>query len=242
MEVRDEVSVLVWAKNPDFAARSAFWLSGLRWRFAMFSYFRELENQDPETWACMFMEEQTGDFEKELAYLRSRWNWKHFPIFVFTPIKATAVSADQLVIRAEWPQSPLNLEKLVTSYLKSRQQADPASLRSSHRQFCNGPARVDFEIKVVDISESGAQLECPFKLPRGSDFRLDLSQIDPEMRTPLTFQVLGVRPCLPPKEAYRLHGLFKNLTPEQQRVLRRTIIKVQMSIQRKTNQVNFARV
>jgi hypothetical protein len=61
-------------------------------------------------------------------------------------------------------------------------------------------------VRLVDISEGGAQLEVPWAVPVGSRVKLQLCKVHPLLRNSLAYQVVAVRSVA--LGVCRIHGQF----------------------------------
>jgi len=100
-------------------------------------------------------------------------------------------------------------------------------VRNSYRHICLKPVSASLDLILVDLSESGAQIEAPFYIPPGTVLHLNLARLNPEFQRPLTFKVLTSQPFGATQMTFRMRGRFEELDADLEKRIRRALLHLQ---------------
>jgi len=230
--------ILIWSSSDGFAAGLAQILRLGGARYVVFTSLNDLDNWGQRQWLCVLMDARRQNFAQALTDLRLHQIVREIPIIVLGADARGEMPGVQNVALAPMPLNFPELNLLVSASLQ-RRGAEGANTqlirRAAYRHYCNEPSRFEAPMTIVDISEGGAQVECAFSLPKGVVIKLSLTALNPEMKNPLSFEVVDSGPCLPPSTGFRMNGKFVDVDGEMQRLLRRTMVKVQVAHVRKVS-------
>jgi len=189
---------------------------------------------DPRQFRVLVVDGKAGHTLNAIRWLRSTEAWRAMPIMVVGGIPPPAdpclVAVPLLVRAAQIGELLERVPALESAPPPIRFDQTQASRRETFRLECNVPSFVEFNTRIANLSEGGAQIELPFPVPEGIVIHLHLSALMVELQQPVRFQVLRVRSAPQSASVYHVHGKFEGLLPEQQRILRKELMRAQVHL------------
>jgi hypothetical protein len=186
--------------------------------------------------AAVIVDGRNPELTNLVLSLRQQSPWHELPVVMVGGEPRRDLSHVSHLTQAALPQEPETLEWLLRKVVGSRAKlpvSPGTEMRASYRYRSNEPCTVEMDLKLVDISEGGAQLASPFPFKEGTVVRLNLRSLGSDSPLSVSFRILRVRRCERPPSSYRIHGQFVELTSTQHRQIRKVLVRQQfMAAQR----------
>jgi len=234
-------SVLLIASSPGFTERMSVVLrvSDLKW--AVLKELREMFYNQPKDLTFLLIDGNDSLRTDAIHWTRSISGWSTMPIIVVGGQASVDDQEDANLKHVLSLDSAAQLSSVIRDTIMervARLTANPGSeRRTSFRINCNLSAAVEFPIRVLDISEGGAQVESPASVPPGTIVTFNVKETFTVFPKAIRMEVLYVRPTedVPPK--YRLHGRFADTSPDFRREIRRLLLKLQVTVTQRVLQL-----
>lgn len=221
---------LVCSSNPDFSRKVADLMDETVLRWATLDASGPLAAGNC---AAVLLDGEDTELTNLVIGVRRESDWNDLPLVILGGESRQDLTQERSVTQADFPKDSQVLEWILRRQASSRVPlpiAGGAESRQSYRYRSGQPCVVEVDLKLVDFSEGGAQLESSVPFRQGSIVRLNLANLDSELNLILSLEILRVH-CLGANENYfRLQGQFVDLTPTQRRSLGKLLLKMQTSV------------
>lgn len=228
--------VLVWASSQTFALNVGQLLNGSHLAWEVTTDLHSVLQRSPDRWSALLLDGSESRVMGAVQRVRAAPLWWSFPIILLDGLPHAEMQEDRHLLQMTMPREATQLEVVLfrlTRSDRSTQKTVQSEARMSYRHICLKPVTASMDLLLVDLSETGAQIEAPFYLPPGTVLHLNLSRLNPEFQRPLTFKILTAQPFGATQMTYRMRGRFEELDADLEKRLRRALMHLQTHQARK---------
>jgi hypothetical protein len=227
---------LVWASSQSFALNVGQLLTGSHLSWEVTTDLHSVLQRAPDRWSALLLDGSESRATGAVQRVRAAPLWWSFPVILLDGLPNVGLQEDQHLLQMTMPREASQLEVVLfrlTRPDRATQKALQPDARTSYRHICLKPVSASMDLLLVDLSETGAQIEAPFYLPPGTVLHLNLARLNPEFHRPLTFKVLTSQPFGATQMTYRMRGRFEELDADLEKRIRRALMHLQTHQARK---------
>lgn len=228
--------VLVWASSQTFALNVGQLLNGSHLGWEVTTDLHSVLQRSPDRWSVLLLDGSEARVMGAVQRVRAAPLWWSFPIILLDGLPRAELQEDRHLLQMTMPREASQLEvvlfRLTRSDRSSQKYIQPET-RTSYRHICLKPVSASMDMLLVDLSETGAQIEAPFYLPPGTVLRLNLGRLNPELQRPLAFKILTAQPFGATQMTYRMRGRFEEMDADLEKRMRRALMHLQTHQARK---------
>lgn len=228
--------VLVWASSQTFALSVGQLLNGSHLGWEVTTDLHSVLQRSPDRWSALLLDGSETRVMGGVHRVRAAPLWWSFPIILLDGLPRPEMQEDRHLLQMTMPREASQLEVVLfrlTRPDRATQKTVLPEARTSYRHICLKPVSASMDLLLVDLSETGAQVEAPFYLPPGTVLHLNLARLNPELQRPIAFKVLTSLPFGATQMTFRMRGRFEDLDADLERRIRRALMHLQTHQARK---------
>lgn len=221
---------LVCSSNSEFSRKVAELLDETVLRWAPLNASVPLA---ADTCAAVLLDVEDAELTNLVIGVRRESTWNDLPLIILGGEPRRDLAAERSVTLVDFPKDSQVFEWILRRHASPRVPlpvADGAEDRRTYRYRSGQNCVVEVDLKLVDLSEGGAQLESSVPFDQGSIVRLNMANLDSELSLTLSLEILRVHCLGEDGNRFRLHGRFVEVSPSQRRALGKLLLKMQISV------------